>query len=96
MAYYSQDSTPSLFFTRKEVGERMIICSEITGKTYDTESAKYIQNMLQNYCFVFLGCGKDLLDIVAGENDRLYFVWKKDTPSIRKAFDRWCLRSWKG
>lgn len=73
----------------------MKINSDITGKTYDTESVKYIPNMLQNYCFLFLGCAKHLLDIVPGENDKLYFVWDKDAISVKKAFDKWCNRTWK-
>lgn len=78
-----------------KVGELLKNYSEITGKTYDTDSVRYVPNMLQNYCYLFLGCAKALVDIIPGEDDKLYFVWKKDDASIKKAFDRWCLRNWK-
>jgi len=74
----------------------MRICSEITGRTYDTDKVRYIPNMLQNYCFIFLGCQKSLLDIISGEEDKLYFVWDKDSTKFKEVFKRWVDRTWRG
>ena len=97
-------------FLRNIIEERMcrllaLIKSEITGKTYDLDylnsgkSALYLStcNMLQCFCYLYLGCQRALLDIVCGENQeahRMYFIWDKTNEDFKKAHDKWCLRTW--
>lgn len=52
-------------------------------------------NILQSFCYIYLGGARHLLDIVCGEHWKLVFVWERNNET--KAFyDKWCSRTWKG
>jgi hypothetical protein len=68
------------------------IKSEITGKIYEGEDARYIPNMLQNYKYLKSNLAfDDLLDIICGNDNKLVFVWKK-SKIMDELYDKWCKR----
>lgn len=80
-----------------------VIKSNITGRTYDLDflngnvrSPLYLctPNMLQCYCYLYQGCDKALVDIVCGENHKMYFVWDRQNEMFKRAHNLWCLHTW--
>ena len=64
--------------------------SLVTGKTYNTEEVRYIPNMLQNYKYLNSNrAHDDLVDIIAGGNNKIVFVWKK-SEVMDELYDLWC------
>ena len=67
--------------------------SDVFNCEYDTEEARYIPNMAQNYMYLNSTLSKgQLLDIIPGQNKRVVFVWRK-SKEMNQLYKLWCEKS---
>lgn len=66
----------------------MKVQSLITGKCYETDDCVFLVNTLQVYKYLVNGAVP--LDILAGEDNKLVFVY--DKAKSYKLYDAWCKR----